>query len=143
MHLGGTFSPTLHFKMVVWRLPTLFDHTKPTLSLSRNAACEDKSLQGIDESPSDCLQTCIHGMAFFNLLSALATSAFIALVLYQSMLAVRFRLKYKFPHPVPGLPLVGNILQIPKQDQRQYFTKLAKEHGEMYLRPLTTVAQAS
>jgi hypothetical protein len=70
-------------------------------------------------------------MAFAFFLTPLAVVTTIGFVLYQAILSFRFRATYKFPNLVPGLPVIGNILQIPKENQRLYFTKLAHQYGEM------------
>jgi len=44
---------------------------------------------------------------------------------------VNVRRKYRFPPIVPGLPLVGNIFQMPKSDQGPYLKRLGEKYGEM------------
>ena len=39
--------------------------------------------------------------------------------------------KYRFPPVVPGLPLVGNLLQMPKVDQGPYLKQIGDKYGEM------------
>lgn len=41
---------------------------------------------------------------------------------------------YKYPGVVLGdVPILGNALQIPKTGQAAFFTKLANQHGKMYV----------
>lgn len=46
----------------------------------------------------------------------------------------RFHKKYNFPNLVPGVPVLGNLLDIPKDiaGRRLYLHKLAQKYGEMY-----------
>jgi hypothetical protein len=44
---------------------------------------------------------------------------------------IRFNMKYHLPSVVPGLPLLGNIHQLPSEDTCLYFEELAKKYGEM------------
>lgn len=48
----------------------------------------------------------------------------------------RFHQKYKFPNLVPGVPILGNILDVPKDDasRRLYLHKLAQKYGEVYVK---------
>lgn len=39
--------------------------------------------------------------------------------------------KYRYPNLVPGLPIVGNMLQMPATDHGPYLQKLAEKYGEM------------
>lgn len=41
--------------------------------------------------------------------------------------------RYRFPNLVPGLPLLGNMLQMPATDHGPYLQKLAEKYGEMYV----------
>lgn len=45
----------------------------------------------------------------------------------------RFHQKYKFPNLVPGVPVLGNLLDVPKDDasRRLYLLKLAQKYGEV------------
>jgi len=43
------------------------------------------------------------------------------------------RAKYNFPNLVPGLPLIGNALQMPSTDHGPFLSKLAETYGEMYV----------
>ncbi|KAF2198478.1 cytochrome P450 [Delitschia confertaspora ATCC 74209] len=45
---------------------------------------------------------------------------------------VRFNRKYNMPVRVPGLPIVGNTLQLPLQHQGPVAAELAKKYGEMF-----------
>ncbi|PCD26107.1 hypothetical protein AU210_012539 [Fusarium oxysporum f. sp. radicis-cucumerinum] len=40
--------------------------------------------------------------------------------------------KYRYPNLVPGLPIVGNMLQMPATDHGPYLQKLAEKYGEMF-----------
>lgn len=42
-----------------------------------------------------------------------------------------FNSKYKLPPRVPGLPVLGNSLQIPLSQQGPWAKKLAEQYGEM------------
>ncbi|TVY70686.1 Cytochrome P450 monooxygenase atE [Fusarium oxysporum f. sp. cubense] len=55
-------------------------------------------------------------------------------ILYRTVLWLRFHRKYKFPNLVPGVPLFGNMLQIPTDTagRRLYLHKLARKYGEMF-----------
>ncbi|KAJ3547665.1 hypothetical protein NM208_g1403 [Fusarium decemcellulare] len=55
-------------------------------------------------------------------------------LLYRTVLVLRFHHKYNFPNLVPGVPLFGNMLQIPTDtaERRLYLHKLAKKYGEMF-----------
>lgn len=67
--------------------------------------------------------------------SLLAGGLTLLWLLYRTYLLVSFRQTYKFPNLVPGgLPLFGNMFQIPKDtaERRLYLEKLAKKYGEMY-----------
>lgn len=39
--------------------------------------------------------------------------------------------RYQYPNLVPGLPLVGNMFQMPATDHGPYLQKLAGKYGEM------------
>lgn len=56
-------------------------------------------------------------------------------LLYRTVAFFRFRHKYNFPNLVPGVPLFGNMLQIPKDTagRRLYLHQLAEKYGEMYI----------
>jgi hypothetical protein len=44
---------------------------------------------------------------------------------------IQFNRKYRLPNIVPGLPLLGNIHQLPSKDACLHFEQLAKRYGEM------------
>jgi hypothetical protein len=56
-------------------------------------------------------------------------------LLHRTVLWLRFHRKYNFPNLVPGVPLFGNMLQIPTDTagRRLYLHKLARKYGEMYV----------
>lgn len=63
-----------------------------------------------------------------------ACGALLLYTLYRIFGYVRFNSQYRFPNHVSGrLPLLGNMLQIPKHpaEQRLHFADLAKKYGEM------------
>ncbi|KAF0320397.1 cytochrome P450 [Colletotrichum asianum] len=45
---------------------------------------------------------------------------------------MQFKKRYRLPNPVPGLPLIGNAHQIPRDLPYLFFQDLAKKHGEMF-----------
>ncbi|KAH7117183.1 cytochrome P450 [Dactylonectria estremocensis] len=45
---------------------------------------------------------------------------------------VQFEKQYRLPNLVPGLPIIGNARQIPKQDPCLHFAALARKYGEMF-----------
>ncbi|TVY54163.1 Cytochrome P450 monooxygenase patI [Lachnellula cervina] len=47
-------------------------------------------------------------------------------------LATRGRKKYKFPPLVPGIPIMGNALQVPPTQQGPWAKSLADKYGEMF-----------
>ncbi|WAO91398.1 Hypothetical protein NCS54_00886500 [Fusarium falciforme] len=55
-------------------------------------------------------------------------------LLYRKGLFFRFHHKYNFPNLVPGVPLFGNMLQIPTDtaERRLYLHKLAAKYGSHY-----------
>ncbi|KEF62901.1 uncharacterized protein A1O9_00875 [Exophiala aquamarina CBS 119918] len=77
-------------------------------------------------------------MALTTLLHLVASIGVLGCICHYIIQKIHFRAKYKFPNPVPGLPIVGNMLQVPKEDSRMYFAKLAKQYGEMYTLKLGT-----
>lgn len=55
------------------------------------------------------------------------------LILRRIVLDYQHEKKYRFPPIVPGLPIVGNSLQLPTRVglQGPYLAKLAEKYGEM------------
>lgn len=43
----------------------------------------------------------------------------------------RSQKKYKLPPIVPGIPVMGNALQVPPSQQGQWAKSLAEKYGEM------------
>jgi hypothetical protein len=62
------------------------------------------------------------------------TALLLLWLLYRMTLFFYFHHKYSFPNLVPGVPLFGNMLQIPTDTagRRLYLHQLAKKYGEMY-----------
>lgn len=44
---------------------------------------------------------------------------------------LKFKAKYRFPNVVPGLPILGNVHQLPTDAACLHFEKLAEKYGEM------------
>jgi hypothetical protein len=44
---------------------------------------------------------------------------------------LKFNAKYRLPNVVPGLPLIGNVHQLPREAACLHFEKLAKQYGEV------------
>lgn len=63
-----------------------------------------------------------------------ASSLLLLWLLAHLVNSFRFHKKYNFPNLVPGLPVLGNLLDIPKDiaARRIYLHKLAQKYGEMY-----------
>lgn len=60
--------------------------------------------------------------------------ASIAIIIYQVIVRVRFRRKFKFPPSPPGKPLVGNMLDVP-WPAGMWGVDLANKYGEMQVYP--------
>ncbi|KAK1846901.1 cytochrome p450 [Colletotrichum chrysophilum] len=45
---------------------------------------------------------------------------------------IQFKKRYRLPNPVPGLPLLGNAHQIPRDLPYLFFQDLATKYGEMF-----------
>ncbi|KAH7074023.1 cytochrome P450 [Paraphoma chrysanthemicola] len=74
-------------------------------------------------------------MAFKLLSLPLMCGILLVYTLYRIFGYIQFNSKYRFPNHVSGrLPLLGNMLQIPKHpaEQRLHFADLAKKYGEMF-----------
>ncbi|KAI8941340.1 hypothetical protein NX059_002565 [Plenodomus lindquistii] len=54
---------------------------------------------------------------------------YISFLLIEDFLHLR---KYRYPNLVPGLPLLGNTLQLPATDLGPYLQKLGEKYGEMF-----------
>ena len=59
-------------------------------------------------------------------------TALVAWAVYQFVENRKYNQRYKFPAEIPGLPLIGNALQIPKIGAGPHMRMLASEHGEMW-----------
>lgn len=70
-------------------------------------------------------------------MSTLTTPYYVALVILlalacqQALSRYRFNKKYKLPVRVPGLPIIGNTLQIPPLHQGLWGKAMAEKYGEM------------
>lgn len=53
------------------------------------------------------------------------------LMIYVASERLAWRRKYRFPNPVPGVPIFGNSLQVPAIQQGPWAKALAEKHGEM------------
>jgi hypothetical protein len=65
---------------------------------------------------------------------ALAVLASIAV--YQLLSRYQFNRKYKLPPRIPGVPLLGNLHQIPPLQQGLWGQEMAAKYGELYESPL-------
>ncbi len=45
--------------------------------------------------------------------------------------SISLRYQYRFPNPVPGLPIIGNSLQMPTTGQGPYLQALGEKYGDM------------
>ncbi|KAK5272252.1 hypothetical protein LTR99_010644 [Exophiala xenobiotica] len=61
-----------------------------------------------------------------------AGAALFLLVLQQIISSIIFWRKYKFPNPVPGIPIFGNTFQMPLLQQGVWAKKKAEQYGEMF-----------
>lgn len=66
-----------------------------------------------------------------RLLAAAGLLFLIGWVSYTIVGDIRLQRKYRFPNLVPGLPIVGNALQMPSIDQGPYLYQLSKKYGEL------------
>ncbi|CZR68763.1 related to cytochrome P450 [Phialocephala subalpina] len=62
----------------------------------------------------------------------LALGAIAAFILQYAISRYRFNKKYKFPNVVPGLPILGNSLQVPFPAAGMWGVETARKYGEMY-----------
>lgn len=69
----------------------------------------------------------------------LASTLLLLWLLVHLVNSFRFHKKYNFPNLVPGVPILGNLLDIPKDiaARRLYLHKLAQKYGEMYKEALS------
>ncbi|KAF4808755.1 Cytochrome P450 monooxygenase patH [Colletotrichum siamense] len=66
---------------------------------------------------------------------AVGTFVFILLLAWlvrKFVKVIQFKKRYRLPNPVPGLPLIGNAHQIPRDLPYLFFQDLAKKYGEMF-----------
>ncbi|KAH7303794.1 putative cytochrome P450 [Stachybotrys elegans] len=61
-----------------------------------------------------------------------ALSTLVGYVGYVLVQRIIFNRRYNLPPRVPGLPFIGNTLQIPKTHQGTWAKKLAEKYGEMF-----------
>lgn len=64
-----------------------------------------------------------------QLVAAVGILAIAARVWYSRYV---FNQKYRLPPRVPGIPFLGNSLQVPKWHQGPWAMDLANKYGEMY-----------
>jgi hypothetical protein len=55
----------------------------------------------------------------------------VAVLFVKLLKKASFNAKYRFPNPIPGLPIVGNTLLMLKKDVYLEMEKLAQQYGEM------------
>lgn len=68
--------------------------------------------------------------------SSIAVLAVVALIIFKTLLSRhQFKSKYKFPPAIPGLPIIGNTLDVPFP-AGVWGHEMAKKYGEMYVRLL-------
>lgn len=58
-------------------------------------------------------------------------TSLLILIIYLAEKSSRFYRKYRFPNPVPGLPILGNTFQMPNDGQGPYMKQLDDKYGEM------------
>jgi hypothetical protein len=58
----------------------------------------------------------------------------VALILERCVATYFYNKKYKLPPRVPGLPILGNSLQIPLVHPGTWAKEMADKYGEMYVR---------
>ncbi|KAE9574997.1 hypothetical protein CGMCC3_g8928 [Colletotrichum fructicola] len=66
---------------------------------------------------------------------AVGTFVFILLLAWlvgKFVKVIQFKKRYRLPNPVPGLPIIGNAHQIPRDLPYLFFQDLAKKYGEMF-----------
>lgn len=62
----------------------------------------------------------------------LALGVIAAYILQYAISRYQFNKKYRFPNVVPGLPILGNSLQVPFPAAGMWGVETAKKYGEMY-----------
>jgi hypothetical protein len=55
----------------------------------------------------------------------------VAFIVQQVIANIIFHRKYRFPNPVPGWPIIGNMLDVPFSGIGVWQHDLAKKYGEM------------
>lgn len=70
-------------------------------------------------------------MLFAYSYQTLAAAALVVGVLALVWKKIQFRLKYKLPPGPRGLPVFGNVFQIPLMHQGPYLSEQAEKYGEM------------
>ena len=61
----------------------------------------------------------------------IAPVALLGILCLQALSQYRFNQKYKLPVRIPGLPIIGNTLQIPPLNQGLWGKAMAEKYGEM------------
>lgn len=64
---------------------------------------------------------------------SLVTGLLLLYTLYHIIQYVQFRLRYRLPPQVPGVPFFGNLFQMLKADTPIYMKELAQQYGELYV----------
>lgn len=64
-------------------------------------------------------------------LPLLVLGALAAFILQYAISKYRFNRKYKLPNVVPGLPILGNSLQVPFPAAGMWGVEMAKKYEEM------------
>jgi hypothetical protein len=60
--------------------------------------------------------------------AGLLIGSYFAFLLIEDYIQMK---RYRFPNLVPGLPLLGNMVQMPATDHGPYLQKLSEKYGEM------------
>lgn len=62
-----------------------------------------------------------------------ASGLILLYVLFRMIQYVRFRIEYRLPPQVPGVPFFGNLFQMLRSDTPMYMKDLAHKYGELYV----------
>lgn len=61
----------------------------------------------------------------------LAPLLIVGWIFWKVVEKISFKQKYCFPNLVPGLPIIGNLHQLPTDAACLHFQKLAQKYGDM------------